>query len=143
MQLRILSWQLHVCAMISKPPSPIFPHRYNSNAAWRMNPLNAMSVGCKLADDKEEEAEAAVVAAVVDVSLPEEEGQEEVVVAGAIFTLVLIHQTNGQRYPMKINNVLETVVLPLLQINRNNSKLDRSAPSLPSRMRALMMPFRR
>jgi hypothetical protein len=99
-----------------------------------------MSVGCKLAKGKEEEAEAAVVAEVVDVSLPEAEGQEEVVVAGAIFTLVLTHQTNGQRYPMKISNVLETVVLLLLQIN---SKLDQSAPSLPSRMRALMMPFLR
>jgi hypothetical protein len=65
-----------------------------------------MSVVCKLAEaEGQEEAEAAVVAELVDVSLPEEEGQGGVVAVVVIFTSVPIHLTNGQRYPMKINSV--------------------------------------
>jgi hypothetical protein len=98
-----------------------------------------MSVVCKLAEaEGQEGAEAAMVAELVDVSLPEEEGQGGVVAVVVIFTLVLIHLTNGQRYPMKINSALETVALHL---PRANSKPDQSAPSLLSQMRAMMMPY--
>ena len=109
-----------------------------------MNPPNVISVGCKLGEGKEVEAEAAATTVVVeDASLPEEEVEEEAVDAVAIFTLVLIPQTNGRRCPTKTNNVLEMAVLPLLQVNSNNSKLDHlNAPLLLLLMKVPMIPFR-